>query len=79
MNRGFNKLGEIKNRNEIETRINNCVTMYMNKNYQSVIDMGKWGIFHYSELRIGEKLAWCALHLVCLTPFCLWLDSPCWY
>ena len=39
MNKGFNKLGEIKNRNEIETRINNYVTVYMNKNYQSVTDM----------------------------------------
>ena len=34
MNRGFNKLGEIKNQNEIETSINNWVTVYMNNNYQ---------------------------------------------
>ena len=71
MNRGFNKLGEIKNRNEIETRINNYVSVYMNKNYQCVIDMGSGGIFHYSELRIGEKLALRVLNLVQLTAFCL--------
>ena len=34
MNRGFNKLGEIKNQNEIETRINKWVTVYMNNDYQ---------------------------------------------
>ena len=39
MNRGFNKLGEIKNRNEIETGINRYVSVHMNKNYQSIIDM----------------------------------------